>query len=68
MASLGPGPAYRSGDVATAMGRRTSQLGPTREALITKGMLYSPGYGRAAFTVPLFDDFMRRARLGMEHP
>ena len=62
MACLGPGPSYRSGDVAAAMGKRTSQLGPVREALIVKGMIYSPGYGHAAFTVPLFDDFMRRIR------
>ena len=61
-ASFGPGPSYRSGDVAAAMGKRTSQLGPAREALIAKGMIYSPGYGHAAFTVPLFDDFMRRTR------
>ena len=60
MAGLGPGPSYRSGDVAAAMGRKTPQLGPTRESLIAKGMIYSPGYGRAAFTVPLFDDFIRR--------
>ena len=62
MARLGAGPSYRSGDVAAAMGKKTSQLGPVREALIAKGMIYSPGYGHAAFTVPLFDDFMRRAR------
>jgi len=62
MASLGPGPSYRSGDVAAAMGRKTSQLGPVREALIAKGMIYSPVYGHAAFTVPLFDGFMRRTR------
>jgi hypothetical protein len=23
-------------------------------------MIYSPAYGETAFTVPLFDDFMRR--------
>ena len=62
MASLGPRSSYRSGDVAVAMDKKTSQLGPTREALIVKGMIYSPGYGRVAFTVPLFDDFMRRTR------
>lgn len=62
MVGLGPCPSYRPGDVAAATGKRTSQLGPTREALIAKGMTYSPGYGHAAFTVPLFDDFMRRIR------
>lgn len=29
-------------------------------ALIAKGMLYSPAHGDTAFTVPLFDGFMRR--------
>ncbi len=60
MASLGSGPTYRSGEVARAMNRKTSQLGAAREALITKGMIYSAGYGYSAFTVPLFDDFIRR--------
>jgi hypothetical protein len=36
-------------------------LGPTRSALIGKGMVYSPEHGDAAFTVPLFDQFMKRA-------
>ncbi len=63
MAGLGPGPSHRSGDVAAAMCKRATQLGPTREALIAKGMVYSPGYGHVAFTAPLFDDFMRRTQL-----
>lgn len=29
--------------------------------LIKKGMVYSPSHGEMAFTVPLFDEFMRRA-------
>jgi hypothetical protein len=29
--------------------------------LIKKGMIYSPAYGDMAFTVPLFDEFMKRA-------
>ena len=31
-----------------------------RNSLIAKGMLYSPAHGDVAFTVPLFDAFMRR--------
>ncbi|MCP4316439.1 MAG: hypothetical protein GY789_10590 [Hyphomicrobiales bacterium] len=62
MAELGPGP-RRTGDIAKAMGKNSSQLGPTRDPLITNGMIYSPRYGYAAFTVPLFDEFMRRAQL-----
>jgi hypothetical protein len=35
-------------------------LGPVRSRLIDKGLLYTPRYGLAAFTVPQFDRFMRR--------
>ncbi len=63
MASLGPGP-YRSGDIADAMGRKVSSLAPRRARLIDKGMIWSPSYGDAAFTVPMFDEFMRRIMPG----
>lgn len=59
MAELGPGP-HRSGDIAEALGREVTSLGPTRNNLIAKGMIYSPSHGDTAFTVPLFDEFMRR--------
>ncbi|MDN4629909.1 ATP-binding protein [Sphingomonas sp. PvP056] len=59
MATLGPGP-HRSGDVAEALGVKVSSVAPTRNSLIAKGMLYSPAHGDTAFTVPLFDAFMRR--------
>jgi len=60
MAELGSGP-HRSGDIAAMLKRNVTQLAPTRNALILKGMIYSPGHGDTAFTVPLFDQFMRRA-------
>jgi len=59
MASLGAGP-HRSGDIADALEVKVSSVAPTRNSLITKGMLYSPSHGDTAFTVPLFDAFMRR--------
>lgn len=59
LAELGEGP-QRSADVATALGRRATSLGPVRDSLIKKGMIYSPEYAQIAFTVPLFDEFMRR--------
>lgn len=59
MAELGAGP-HRSGDVARIMGRDVTQLGPVRSSLIRKGMVYSPTFGDTAFTVPLFDSFMKR--------
>jgi AAA ATPase domain len=65
MASLGPGP-HRSGDIANALGRKVTSLAPTRSALIEKGMVWSPAHGDTAFTVPLFDQFMRRIMPGDE--
>ena len=59
MASLGSG-IHRSGDIAQAMGRSVSSLAPTRSQLINKGMVWSPSHGDTAFTVPMFDEFMRR--------
>lgn len=59
MAGLGTGP-HRTGDVADAMGRRSEQLGPTRARLIDKGLLYTPGHGLTAFTVPQFDRYLTR--------
>jgi hypothetical protein len=59
MAELGPGP-HRSGDVAQELGRPVSSLAPLRANLQSKGMIWSPGHGDTAFTVPLFDEFMRR--------
>jgi hypothetical protein len=59
LAELGEG-AQRSADVATAMGRTATSLGPVRDSLIKKGMIFSPEYGQIAFTVPLFDAFMLR--------
>ena len=60
MAELGPG-AHRSGDIATSLGVKVTNLGPVRAKLIKKGMVYSPAHGDMAFTVPLFDEFMVRA-------
>lgn len=59
MAELGPGP-HRSGDIAERMGRRVTTVAPMRSSLIDKGMIYSPAHGDTAFTVPLFDGFMKR--------
>jgi len=59
MSELGPGP-HRSGDIADQLNRGVTSLGPTRNQLIAKGMIWSPSHGDTAFTVPLFDEFMRR--------
>ena len=59
MAELGPGP-HRSGDIAHVLNRKVTTVAPIRNSLIAKGMVYSPAHGDTAFTVPLFDDFMKR--------
>ena len=60
MADLGHGP-HRSGDIADHLGVKVSSVAPRRSALVGKGMIYSPAHGETAFTVPLFDEFMKRA-------
>jgi AAA ATPase domain len=59
MAELGPGP-HRSGDIAAMLGVLVESSAPLRSGLIRKGMIYSPQHGDTAFTVPLFDQYMRR--------
>lgn len=60
MAELGPD-AQKAADVAERMGRTSENLAPTRAELINMGLLYTPEFGYAAFTVPQFDKFMLRA-------
>jgi hypothetical protein len=59
MARLGPGP-YRSSDVAEVLGEKLTTLGPRRAQIIAKGMIYSPAHGDIAFTVPMFDEYLKR--------
>jgi hypothetical protein len=59
MAECGPGP-HRSGDVSDKLGVKVSTVAPIRSSLIRKGMVYSPAHGDTAFTVPLFDQFLKR--------
>lgn len=63
MAELGPGP-HRSGDIADCFKAAVTSLAPTRSSLIGKGMVWSPNHGDTAFTVPLFDEFMKRIMPG----
>ena len=63
MAELGRG-THRSGDIAAGLGREVTDLAPVRSKLINKGMIWSPSHGDNAFTVPLFDEFMRRIMPG----
>ncbi len=65
MAELGPGP-HRSGDIAQAYPAKVTSLAPTRSGLIAKGMIWSPNHGDTAFTVPMFDEFMKRIMPGQD--
>lgn len=60
MSELGAGP-HRSSDISAALGLQVTAAAPLRNGLIRKGMIYSPSHGDTAFTVPMFDDFMRRS-------
>ncbi|RJG23863.1 AAA family ATPase [Massilia cavernae] len=59
LAELGPVP-QRSGDIAQLLGVESRSVAPLRNGLIKKGMIYSPQHGDTAFTVPLFEEFMKR--------
>ncbi|MCF4129354.1 ATP-binding protein [Methylobacterium sp. SyP6R] len=59
LAEMGRGK-HRSGDVAEKLGLKVTSAAPTRSALIKKGMIFAPAHGDTAFTVPLFDAYMRR--------
>lgn len=60
MADFGSEPVHSS-DVAGALGLSLSQAAPIRDELIKKGMAYSPERGLIGFTVPKFDEYLRRA-------
>jgi hypothetical protein len=60
MAELGAGP-YRSGNVARMAGTSTTALSQIRQRLIDKGLIYATeDYGHVDFTIPRFDEFVRR--------
>lgn len=59
MAGLGADP-QRSGDIAAMLNKSVTALATLRQSLILKGMIWSPNHGTTAFTVPLFDAFMKR--------
>jgi hypothetical protein len=60
MAGLGQ-PPYRTGDIVQALGKQSArQLSMPRDALIRKGLVYSPRTGELDFTVPMFADYLLR--------
>lgn len=67
MAELGPGP-QKAADVAAVLRRTSPQIAPVRAELINMGLLYTPEHGYAAFTVPHFDLFVKRAMPRLDIP
>lgn len=67
MASLGPGPEYRSGEIADRLGKTPQTAGPVRKELIDRGLIYDPRWGVLAFTVPMLREYIQRT-YGAEVP
>ncbi len=65
MAEIGPGP-HKTGDIATTLGVSPSAVATVRQQLINKGMIWSQRHGETAFTVPMFDGFMKRQMPNLE--
>ena len=59
MAELGPGP-HKTGAIAATLGVGAASVATVRQQLVKKGMVWSQRHGETAFTVPLFDNFMKR--------
>lgn len=59
MANIGAEP-YKSADIAEALGVQQSSMSNRRKDLINKGMIYSPSHGELAFSVPMFDKYLKR--------
>lgn len=49
-----------SGEIATRLNKKPKSLGPTRAALISKGLVFAPEHGIVAFTVPGMAAFIAR--------
>lgn len=66
MAELGAGP-HKTGDIALTLGvDAAATVATVRQQLIDKGMIWSQRHGETAFTVPLFDKFMKRQMPNLE--
>lgn len=47
-------------NVAQFMKKKVNSISPIRAQLISKGIIYSTGHGEIDFTVPLFDEYLKR--------
>ena len=59
MAQDGDGPS-QSGEVAARLRKTPTGVGPIRDSLIKKGLIYSPEHGQIAYTVPGMAGFIAR--------
>lgn len=59
MAQLGKG-GYKWNDIVKKIGKAPNVVSPVRASLIKKGFLFAPSHGILDFTVPKFDEFLRR--------
>jgi hypothetical protein len=59
---LGPG-SHSTGEISELFNKKPGQLAKKRDSLIQKRMIFQPVYGRQEFTVPLFNEFMKREML-----
>jgi hypothetical protein len=51
---------HQTGDIAAMLGVGAGAVATVRQQLINKGMVWSQRHGETAFTVPLFNEFMKR--------
>lgn len=61
MAAIGDYPCQMA-DVACHMGKTVPSISQFRANLMNKGLVYAPAYGVVDFTVPCFDDFLKRTK------
>ena len=59
LALLVRGP-HRSGEIAEKLNDSVRTVEPVRSSRISTGMIYSPARGETGFTVPLYDQYLRR--------
>ena len=61
MAKIGTESPSSTAEVADRLGESTGEISMTRDKLIKLGLIYSPEYGKVAFTVPGMGEFILRA-------
>ncbi len=54
----------RIGEIASHIGKTTSQLSPVRSRLIKSGIISAIGYGKVCFAIPYLRDYLRKQEPG----